>query len=76
LPGQFGGLAGIGEYLLGSRQEDGARGSEFHHATVAIEELHAELALEQGDLLAQGRLNNVLPLRGAAEVQFLGKHDE
>ena len=52
LPGQFGGRAGLGEYLLGSRQEDSAGGSEFHHATIAIEELHTELALEQGDLLA------------------------
>ena len=42
----------------------------------AVDELHAELALELLDLPAQRRLGHVQPLGGPPEVQFLGDGDE
>jgi hypothetical protein len=41
-----------------------------------VEELAAELCLERPDLGREGRLGDVQPLGGAAEVQLLGDGQE
>src|SRR6185369_11294221 len=53
-----------------------ARVGELDAALVAVEEAHAELLLELADLLADRRLGDVQPLRGAAEVPLFGGSDE
>ena len=42
----------------------------------AVEELQAEFAFEPGDLLTDRGLDDVQPLGGPAEVEFLGDGDE
>jgi len=42
----------------------------------AFEQAGAQFTLEPLHLLAQRRLHDVLPLRGPAEVQFLGQGHE
>src|SRR4051794_31478973 len=53
-----------------------ARGGQRDAALRAVEEPDAELLLELADLLADRRLGDVEPLRGAAEVQLFGDGDE
>ena len=54
-----------------------AAGVGDRHAPLrAVEELHPELGLEARDLLAQGRLDDVQPLRRAPEVELLRDRDE
>src|SRR3954453_18643874 len=53
-----------------------ARRGQRDAAVRAVEEPDAELVLELADLLADGRLGDVEPLPGAAEVQLFGDGDE
>ena len=53
-----------------------AGGGEGDRPRGAVDELHAELALELLDLPAQRRLGHVQALGGAPEVQLLGDGDE
>ena len=58
------------------REQQPAGGGELDLAAVAVEQLGAEVALQQADLLRQRRLRDVEALRRPAEVQLLGDHDE
>jgi hypothetical protein len=45
-------------------------------AVRAVQEAHAELLLQLAHLFADGRLRDVQPLRGTAEMQLFGDGDE
>jgi hypothetical protein len=62
-------LLRIDQHLAAAR---GRRG----HAMVAVQQLHAELALELGDALGDGRLGGVEALRRAAEAAELHNPEE
>ena len=49
---------------------------ELDCSAVTREQLHAELSLEGGDLLAQCRLDDEEPLSSPAEVQFICEDGE
>lgn len=51
-------------------------GGEPHGPGGPVEQLDAQIPLEQLDLLAERRLRDVQPLGGPPEVQFLGDGDE
>src|SRR3954469_15351498 len=57
-------------------EQHNARRGQRDAAVRAVEEPDAELVLELADLLADGRLGDVEPLPGAAEVQLFGDGDE
>jgi hypothetical protein len=59
---------------LGQQEAAGRR--ELHAPARALEQRHAEGALELPDLLAQPGLGDVQPLGRAPEVQLLGHGDE
>jgi hypothetical protein len=72
-------LVGRAGRLDGSARGDEHRGAglgQLDAGARAVEQRHAELALEPGDLLAQGRLGDVQALGGTTEVQLVGEHDE
>jgi hypothetical protein len=45
-------------------------------ATVAAEQQNTKIIFQGGELTTQGRLGEVQPVRGPADVQLLGDHDE
>jgi len=67
-----GGVLGQLEDLAGIHQEHPARRGELDRPVGPVEQLDPELLLEQVDPPAQRRLGDVQPLRGPAEVPFLG----
>ncbi len=60
----------------GHGQEGAARRGQGDSAGAAVEQLQAELAFQPPDLLADRRLDDVQPLGGPAEVEFLGDRHE
>src|SRR2546425_774343 len=68
----FGNAASSGSSRTGSR----ARMRQLDAALRPPEERHAELLLEQTDLMAQCRLSNAGAAGRPCEVQFLGDSDE
>ena len=69
-------ILGEPQHAAGLLEQRSARGRQRDRALRALEQLHAELALEVADLLADGGLGDVQPLGGAAKVQFLRDGDE
>jgi len=67
---------GVAENLMGLGEEEAPRLGESHPALRSLEKADLQLLFEAPDLLAEGRLRNVQPVRGAAEVQLVGKDDE
>ena len=62
---------------LASLDQDAlALGGELHDATVLLEELALETALQEADMLAQGGLADVPDGCGLAEPSALGDRDE
>ena len=64
------------EKAAGHRVQRGAGGGELDLAPVAPEQLGAQRRFQAADLLAEGRLRQVQALRGAGEVQLLGRGHE
>ena len=60
----------------GRREHVRSRVGQLDVRAGPVEQPHAELALEPGDLLAEGRLGDVQALGGAAEVELVGERDE
>lgn len=67
---------GLEKRLAGLLQEDLAGQRELDRAPAAIEQSGAHQRLQVEDLLAQPRLGDAEPLRGAAEVPLLGQGHE
>lgn len=66
----------LGEQVSGRPEQGLPGGGEPDRAGRPVEELHAQVAFQQPDLLAQRRLGDVHAFGGPAEVQFLGDGDE
>ena len=69
--------------VRGLRQDDSrllhehaARLGELHLALGAVEKRNPEFLFELPDLMAEGRLTEIEPLGGAAEVQRLGQSND
>jgi hypothetical protein len=65
-----------GEGMPGSGQQFPARRGEVDAPWFATEQRVADLVLQAPNLLAQWRLGHAQAGGGAAEVEFLGEHDE
>ncbi len=70
------GAVGAGQQLARLAEQRASRRRQHGAATVALEQLDAELGLERPDLLADARLGEVQPVGGAAEVKLLRDRDE
>ena len=66
----------LGQRLAGLLEETLPRLGQLDDPGSPAQQRNADLLLERGDLLAQGRLADVEALRGAPEVQLLGERDE
>ncbi|MNS87315.1 hypothetical protein D3C72_1212540 [compost metagenome] len=66
----------LGLHLLDAPLQLHARRRQPHGARGALQKLHAQRFLQLAHALAQRRLTQMQPLRGASEVQFLGDHRE
>jgi len=66
----------LGEQAPALAEQEAAGRREPYLPARALQEPHAEPALERLDLLAEARLRDVQARRGAAEVELLGDGDE
>ena len=74
--GEGAGRVHLGEHAPGLDQEDVARAGQAHRPARALHEGKTHLPLQARQLLADRRLRDVQPLRGAPEVQLLREGDE
>jgi hypothetical protein len=70
------GRVGVGEDAAGEREQRLPGVGEGDVAPRAAEEIRAQLLLQRPDLLGEGRLGDMDPLRGPGEVQGLGDRGE
>jgi hypothetical protein len=70
------GALGVADDLTGVSQQELAYRGQEDASPRSVEQLDADLRHERGDPLAQGRLHDEEALRGPAEVELLGDHDE
>src|ERR1700674_985855 len=61
------GVFRVVEHMASFVQEQAAGLGQDDEVTCAVEQLHAEIALEVLNLMGEGRLGNMEPLRGASE---------
>ena len=66
----------VGEDLPGLDQEGAPGRGQLHMVGGAVQQHHVQLTFEALQLLAQGRLDDVLAGGRPAEVQLLGQGDE
>jgi hypothetical protein len=70
-------LVDLTRHPPGDLQERLSGRGEPHLAGRPVEELDAQLVLEPANVLGEGRLGDVHPFRGPAEVSFLRyRHEE
>ncbi len=69
-------VRGLRGEAAGERQQRLARAGEQHAAAGAVEQAHAQLALERLDLRGERRLRQPEARRGAAEMPLLGDGEE
>jgi hypothetical protein len=62
------------KYPFGILKEHPANSGQGQGSAVSVDELHAELLFQRGDLLAEGRLGFMQRIRGFAEVEVSCKH--
>src|ERR1700730_10100860 len=62
------GVFRVAEHMASFVQEQMAGLGQDDEVTCAVEQLHAEIALEVLNLMGEGRLGNMEPLRGASEM--------
>ncbi|AIJ25508.1 hypothetical protein AMETH_5416 [Amycolatopsis methanolica 239] len=65
-----------GQQVTRFGEQDLAGLGQFDATAVAFEQPRAEVGFEPADALAQWRLGDAEPVRGASEVEFFGDHDE
>jgi hypothetical protein len=70
------GAPGLRQRRVGLGEEQPAGLGQRHAPARALEEPHAELALERLDLQAERRLRHMQPLGRPPEMQLLGNGDE
>ena len=82
-PSQARGLPGLadpvidrGQHVPGGVQQHGARRGQPHPVPAAVQQRRADELFQPPDLLAEGRLGDEQPLRGAGEGARLGDRDE
>ena len=82
-PSQARGLPGLadrvvdrGQHVPGGLQQDGARRGELHPVPAAVQQRRADDLFQPPDLLAEGRLGDEQPFRGAGEGARVGDCDE
>ena len=73
---QVGRVGGLGQDDPRLLHEHAAGFGELDLALGAVKELHLQLFFELADLVAERRLAQMQPFRGAAEVQRVGQHDD
>ncbi|GHG29382.1 hypothetical protein Shyd_85220 [Streptomyces hydrogenans] len=66
----------MGEGVPGGGEKFSARRGEADAPGFAAEQVVADFALQAADLLTQRRLGDAQTSGRAAEVEFLGEHDE
>jgi len=74
--GAAGELLALGHQGTGLPVEGASQGGEAGAAGIALEQLAAKRRLQAADLLAQGRLGDVLACRRLAKVHHLPQGDE
>src|SRR4029077_4074136 len=67
---------GIVQDASSLRQQGSSGDRERDMPLVSVEQPHTQLVLELANLLADGRLRDVQPLGGVAEVELLRNRDE
>ena len=76
MPGHGHSILGKGQNLPRLRAKSLSRGCQLDTAIGAVEERELQRVFEHLDLPAEGRLRDVQPSGGAAEVQFLGQNEK